>query len=126
MCLTHLLCQLPIKTTEKLRSVLWKAAACTIVHIQIIHFEISNRMKHQAIRTGRYNSFLVLSWQGGDLGGTDVLTTTGAALWYKQGEQSSLVMRINSLAVKCQGFMRYRLSQTVFQSKGSSAEVNST
>lgn len=62
----------------------------------------------------------------GDLGGTDVLTTTGAALWYEQGEQSSLVIRINSLAVKCQGFKRYRQSHTVFQSKGSSAEVNST
>lgn len=62
----------------------------------------------------------------GDLGGTDVLTTTGAALWYEQGEQSSLVIRINSLAVKCQGFKRYRQSHTVFQSKGLSAEVNST
>lgn len=62
----------------------------------------------------------------GDLGGTDVLTTTGAALWYERGEGSSLVIRINSLAVKRQGFKRYRQSHTVFQSKGSSAEVNST
>lgn len=46
-----------------------------------------------------------------------MLTTTGAALWYEQGEQSSLVIRINSLAVGRQGFKRYRQSHTVFQSK---------
>lgn len=61
-----------------------------------------------------------------DLEDTDVLTTTGVALWYEQGEQSSLVICINSLAIKCQGFKRYRQSHTVFQSKGSSAEVDST
>lgn len=32
--------------------------ACTGVHFSFIHFEISNRMKHQAIRTGRCNSVL--------------------------------------------------------------------
>lgn len=61
-----------MKTTEKLQGVccgsgVWGGGgggggACTCVHFSFIHFEISNRMKHQAIRTGRYNS--VLCWAG--------------------------------------------------------------
>lgn len=46
------------------------------------------------------------------LGGTDVMTTSRAALWYEQGEQSSLVICINSLAVKYQSLKRYRESHT--------------
>lgn len=71
-----------MKTTAKLQSVCvcvcyGKRGACTFVHISIIHFEISNRMKHQAISTGRYATVSCVESAEGDLGGTDVLTTTG-------------------------------------------------
>lgn len=62
-----------------------------------IHFEIStNKTKHQAIKDWKLQQCLCVELPEGVLGGTDVLTTTGAALWYKQGEQSSLVIRINT------------------------------
>lgn len=97
--------------------------ACTFVHISSTHFELFNRMKD-----GSYKGLEVcrVELAEGELRGADVLTTTGAGLWYEQGEQSSLVIRINSLAAERQGFKRYRQSHAVFQSKGSKAEVNST
>lgn len=62
----------------------------------IIHFEVFNRMKYQAVKDRKIQQRLVcVELAEGDLGGTDVLTTTGAALWYEQGEQSSLVICIN-------------------------------
>ena len=60
--------------------------------VSVIHFEISNRMTDQPRRTRD------IVPAEGDLGGTGVLTTTGAALWYERGEQSSLVICIDGLA----------------------------
>lgn len=50
----------------------------------------------QARKGWKLQECLCVELPEGVLGGTDVLTTTGAALWYKQGEQSSLVIRINT------------------------------
>lgn len=53
-----------MKTTEKLRRVCCgRVSACTFVHISVIRFEISNRMKHQAIKDWKIQQCLVLSWQ---------------------------------------------------------------
>lgn len=58
-----------MKTTEKfVRCVMEggggeKGGACTFVHISSTHFEISNRMTHQAIKDWKIQRCLVLSWQ---------------------------------------------------------------
>lgn len=58
---------------------------------QVLNLEISPKKQNEtSSREGRkIRQCLVSELAEGDLGGTDVLTTTGAALWYEQGERSS-------------------------------------